>query len=462
MEQPRDSWDGYRAIIAEYYIDSNMSLPRLINEMKANYGFHATARMYKTRFQQWGLKKNISFDRAIAALRDSQTGTHSLPVADGQISQERLRNYIRRLPENRRQQVLQLAQSSGVTYACPPRLVDPPSDLLQVENCIHLLSRHVNGSYESGEWPFDPVTGVKYEMVVPEWCTSVMSAAWVLEEGKEREAQLLLTRFHEESPIQLQRHDPLIFLFFYTSVLYFVEKHPDKAWQLLRNFRATAEHLPWPRQHPLRLLFSALCQLRPANMLAYASTILLAYVDLIHNTLGGAYPAVQDMLSDIMMRLLRWRLVSPEQIADLGHNMCTKAEREHRHQNEYSFNVKLHISNAYLWMGNNRAAEKLLNEIAAPCNKDFRDPRILMSVSRHMARLHESEGRMSDAIESILRSLVLNMELDGEQGPHILNDLILLGQLYERAGQGDEARRVREDRDVILEAVCNNKTNRFE
>ncbi|KAK8090981.1 Clr5 domain-containing protein [Apiospora phragmitis] len=431
-----------------------MTLPRLIDEMKENFDFHATASMYKKHFRQWGLNKNLRFDRAVAALGHARPDSRNSQVVDRQLSRERLQNYIRRLPENRRQQALQLVHGSGVA-ASPPRSVEPPSDLGLVEHCIHLLSHHVRGSHESGEWPYDPETGVKYEKVVPNWCTSVMSAAWVLEEGKEREAQLLLARFQNEAPSQLQRPDPLIFLFFYTSVLYFVEKHSDKAWQLLRNFRTIADHLPWPGKHPLRLLFQALHQLRPDNILAYASTILLTYVDLIHKTLGGAYPAVQDMLSDAMMRLLRWRLVSPEQIADLGHNMCTRAEREDRHHNEYYFNVKLHISNAYLLMGKNRSAEQVLDEIAAPHNKDSRDPRILMSVDRFRAKLHESEGRTSDAIECVLRSLVLTMKLDGKQGPHLLNGLILLGQLYERAGQVDEARRVREDRDATLEALCN-------
>lgn len=378
----------------------------------------------------------MTFTRAVATL------------GSGEANQERARSYISRLPAPIRQQVLQQLSTS------PGRSMDPPGDLSVVENCIQLLSQQVDGSFESGVWPKHALTGAKYEMTVPEWCTSVMSAAWVLKEGRQGEAQLLLARFQNECHIQLQRHDPLIFAFMYTSVLYFAREHPTIAWQLLRKFRSVADELPWPRSHPARLLFRLLYQLGPDQMVSYANKILLAYVDLIHGALGGAYPIVQDMLSDAMMRLLTGGLMSPEQIADLGHDMCEKAQRENRNQNEYYFNLRLHMANARLLMGDKDTAKHLLDEIAAPCNKDIRDPRILVGVNRTMARLHESEGAMSEAIECLTRSIVLTLEIDGEHGPHLMNGLILLAKLYERSGQAEKAWRVREDRDATLESLC--------
>lgn len=378
----------------------------------------------------------MTFNRAVAAL------------GSGEVNRERALSYISRLPASVRQQALRQLPSS------PRRSMDPPDEQSVVENCIQLLSHQVNGSFESGLWPKDAVTGAKNEMVVPEWCTSVMSAAWVLKEGREGEAQLLLARFQGECHSQLQRHDPLIFAFMYTSVLYFAKAHPAIAWQLLRKFRSVAEELPWPRNHPARLLFRVLYRMGPDQMVAYANKILLAYVDLIHRALGGAYPIVQDMLSDAMMRLLMGGLMSPEQIADLGQDMCAKAERENRHQNEYYFNLRLHMANARLLMGDKDGTRHLLDEIAAPRNKDIRDPRILVAVNRTMARLHESEGAMSEAIECLMRSIVLTLEIDGDHGPHLVNGLILLAKMYEKSGQTEKAQRVREDRDATLKSLC--------
>lgn len=378
----------------------------------------------------------MTFNRAVAAL------------GSGEGNQERARGYINRLPASLRQQALRQLPAS------PQRSIDPPDDLSVVENCMQLLSRQVNGSFESGVWPKHAVTGAKNEMIVPEWCTSVMSAAWVLKEGRVGEAQLLLTRFQSECHSQLQRHDPLIFAFMYTSVLYFAKEYPAIAWQLLGKFRSVAEELPWPRDHPARLLFRVLYQMGPDQMVAYANKILLAYVDLIHGALGGAYPIVQDMLSDAMMRLLTAKLMSPEQIADLGYNMCEKAKRENRHQNEYYFNLRLHMANARLLMGDKDTTKNLLDEIAAPRNKDIRDPRILVAVNRTMARLHQSEGAISEAIECLTRSIVLTLQIDGEHGPHLVNGLILLAKMYENSGQPEKAQRVREDRDATLKSLC--------
>lgn len=123
-------------------------------------------------------------------------------------------------------------------------------------------------------------------------------------------------------------------------------------------------------------------------MVAYANKILLSYVDLIHGCLGGVYPIVQDLLSDAMMRLLTAGLMSPEQIGDLGQDMCQKAESESRNHNEYYFNLRLHMANARLLMGDKGATKHLLDEIAAPRNERIRDPRIMVAVNRTMARLH--------------------------------------------------------------------------
>ncbi|KAI3401524.1 hypothetical protein diail_10958 [Diaporthe ilicicola] len=436
MAASSSEWNQYRGIITHCYITRNMSLPLLMHEMEANHDFRAKAKVYRAHFRQWGLQKNMNLNRAVAAL------------SSGDANQERARSYISRLPAFFRQQALRQPSAS------PQRSLDPSDDLSVVENCIQLLSHQVNGSFESGVWPKNAVTGAKYEMVVPEWCTSVMSAAWVLKEGRGEEAQLLLTRFLSECHSQLQRHDPLIFAFMYTSVLYFTKEHPAIAWLLLRKFRSVAEELSWPRNHPARLLFLVLYQMGPDQMVVYANKILLTYVDLIHGALGGAYAIVQDMLSDAMMRLLSGGLMSPEQVADLGQNMCEKAERENRHQNEYYFNLRLHMANARLLMGDKDATKHLLDEITAPRNKDIRDPRILVAVNRTMARLHESDGAISEAIECLMRSIVLTLEIDGEHGPHLVNGLILLAKMYERSGQAEKAQRVREDRDATLKSLC--------
>lgn len=57
---PQDAhdWDSAAPIIRELYMVQNLPLLRVIEIMTAEYGFKATARMYKSRFPKWGWAKN--------------------------------------------------------------------------------------------------------------------------------------------------------------------------------------------------------------------------------------------------------------------------------------------------------------------------------------------------------------------------------------------------------------------
>ncbi|KAK3687977.1 Clr5 domain-containing protein [Podospora appendiculata] len=53
-------WERHRQIIAQLYLDDNMSLDRVMHTMGQRFPLfqHATRKMYKRRFRQWGWSKN--------------------------------------------------------------------------------------------------------------------------------------------------------------------------------------------------------------------------------------------------------------------------------------------------------------------------------------------------------------------------------------------------------------------
>ena len=81
-----------------------------------------------------------------------------------------------------------------------PSLLTTPGDLKALDDCLGLLQIYVKGSAESHYWPRDPVNGFKNEDIVPTWCSPLMSAAWILGEGKVKEASVLLGAFMNQSP----------------------------------------------------------------------------------------------------------------------------------------------------------------------------------------------------------------------------------------------------------------------
>lgn len=66
----------------------------------------------------------------------------------------------------------------------------------------------------------------------------------------------------------------------------------------------------------------------PLNVLAYASRILPACVNIIQDELGVAYPIVKDLMSDVMWRLLQYRLAGHDEIIGLGSKMLVAAEQQ--------------------------------------------------------------------------------------------------------------------------------------
>lgn len=59
--QPGQSsrWEDYKPIMRRLYIDEGRPLRELIEIMKSQFGFDATAKMYKTRLRAWGWRKYI-------------------------------------------------------------------------------------------------------------------------------------------------------------------------------------------------------------------------------------------------------------------------------------------------------------------------------------------------------------------------------------------------------------------
>ncbi|KAI1087306.1 Clr5 domain-containing protein [Rostrohypoxylon terebratum] len=464
MARPSD-WDTYRDILRELYIDRNMSLPRVMEHMSQEYSFRASKSMYKSRFAKWGFEKNMNSDRAMTELLEQVNTGGSSPAVHDHPLNVKTKFYLERLTDERRRQFLRhilepLAVTAPNSSTPSPRLLTPPGELLVQQQYIHLMQCYVKGSSEGHLWPSDPVTGFKNEDVVPAWCSPLMSAAWVLDEGKEDEAKRLLGLFVKQCSEQLVRQDPLLFAFIYTSVLFFAKTRPGIATYLLKVFYDISETLPWAdSSHPLRHLLRLLYRLQPQGIVAHASNILLGYINIIHETLGEAYPIVQDMLSDTMMRMLSFGLCSPERVADLGNRMALVAKLQDRHRNRFYFNLQLYISKSYMKMGNYRAARETATDIMSSHNDGIRDERIAVMVHMLLCEINEAEGQQDEAIKSALRAIVASIEHFGEWSDWCVNALIFYRRVLERAGRVEEAQRVMQDRDLAIRKLCEKGRN---
>lgn len=104
-------------------------------------------------------------------------------------------------------------------------------------------------------------------------------------------------------------------------------------------------------------------------MIAHAR--ILAYISAIHDTLGTAYPIVQDMLSDTIWRLLRYDLMSADEVVNLGPHMVLAAELQGQDRCKDHLNLKMHLASAYLKTRNYREARLLTEEIMGTQHANF-------------------------------------------------------------------------------------------
>ncbi|KAF6521988.1 hypothetical protein HZS61_013516 [Fusarium oxysporum f. sp. conglutinans] len=420
----------------------------LMSHMRLEYGFRATEKMYKLRFTEWNLKKNMTRGRSAACILDPEVNLTNL---------DKLKEYYRRQPENKRRELLEtllqpLIGETPINSTAPPVSLTPPADLLTQEYRFHLLNTYVRGSSEVNRWPRDAKSGFKNEDNVPAWCSSVMSASLALREEKEGEATRFLQHFIKQSHQQLLRQDPLIFTFVYTSVLFFATSRPGVARWLLNSLNDVSESLPWAgSSHPLRLLLQVMLQLGPTGIVTHAKSTILAYINMIYEALGKVYPIIQDMMSDTIWRLLRYKLMSPEEVATLGRGLVLAAELQNQHRCKDHINLKMQLADAYLESGKYIEARRTAEEIK---DVEYKSERMMPSLYMLLSRIDEAERGAEGAIESALRSVVMSMEVFGKWSDWTVNSLDFYYKVLKRAGRVDEAMRVVQDRDLAIEKLC--------
>ncbi|KAK4134915.1 hypothetical protein BT67DRAFT_345794, partial [Trichocladium antarcticum] len=67
-------WDKYRGIIVDEYKDQNRPLHEVQRIMRERYGFKASTRAYRSRFDRWGIHK-YSRRRRMRSMSRSRRGS---------------------------------------------------------------------------------------------------------------------------------------------------------------------------------------------------------------------------------------------------------------------------------------------------------------------------------------------------------------------------------------------------
>jgi hypothetical protein len=348
----------------------------------------------------------------------------------------------------------------------PPRALAAPELVRLLDVALPLLRDLVRGSSENKLWRRDPFMGFANENAIPQWSSSITSAARVLSEEKPsnfaaskpghiqptagmKRAIEFMGVFIDQSATHLSRPDPLLFPFIYACVLnIMVLGHaPRLAWQLLYFLYRESEQIAWAQQHPLRLLIRNFYRFGPQQMLSHARWLLPAYVDLFRVELNGTWPIVQDMQHDLMQRHLHFSLATPEVVIDMGKRTTSQAEAENRHHTHYYLELQKAMAEAHLQAGRTHQAKQIFLEILDDRHASYRLERVRVQLFLELTKCSKLEGRLNDAVEYCQRATEESVKHFGEYSDWHLKCLMDLSETLEQAGRSIDAKDVRKIRD---------------
>ncbi|KAI0097190.1 Clr5 domain-containing protein [Nemania sp. FL0031] len=236
-----EDWARHRTIIADLYVKQGKKMKDVMRTMEDNYGFHATRRMYKTRFKKWGLVKHPKSNSACSESHCPRPiVSANMPTPKRGVGQ--ITNDVS-VPN---------LQDLWVPSSIPS--IAPPDCYKFAEITFHSTQVYFSsiGSLGLGL----PVSDKKLVTATAcaEWLDCVITAKALLTFGYSREAVLLIDLCcHQYRPL-LDSQDPSLMAVTIACVLKVVRYWPDLAKTFL-NFICTMSQIVLGAPHPLTTVF---------------------------------------------------------------------------------------------------------------------------------------------------------------------------------------------------------------
>ncbi|KAI1873827.1 uncharacterized protein JN550_003096 [Neoarthrinium moseri] len=293
-------WDAHRATITDMYEAQGMKLREVMKIMQEKHHFYATARMYKARFQKWGLQKTLRFEQVGELLRlnmdHAGVGKPSTRLIRGKpVDEKRLRTYLRNLPPEKHELLAKMALGSPEPAPpTPPSVVScrtpspgpsishlfyipPPDDLRMPEECIATMRAYVDESLATGLWSLNPNEVLRAGALFSFWNLG-RTAKRLLKAGQTKQAfRVLQSCFHAYRAL-LAAQSPLLFLYTYVVCLFFADGYPSLYMSFLK-YITDLSSIVYAVSHPLHVLFKNMYLMGPLAARTNVACLTQSYMD---------------------------------------------------------------------------------------------------------------------------------------------------------------------------------------
>ncbi|KAI8950339.1 hypothetical protein F4801DRAFT_349081 [Xylaria longipes] len=295
-----NDWANHRPLITALYRDQNKTLRETMRIMEEKYEFSATLRMYKARFQQWGIEKKIKAEDAVEIFRQqtarAKAGKPSVAYIRGRkINPDRLQRYRYRAAAIVSEQILKaekepakiLATSSHIVLRTPspsptpedtpilaPQL-DDPTDFKVPDDCMRILGKYIAGSVEAGAWQVASTASVPDAFT---WAHYLATSQGLIAHKRTREGFALLGICFEQYKSHLKNPDPFFWLATYKAALLLAARDVALGQEFIK-YASNLTLVMLPRAHPFNDVWSRINMTGLRGLQEHATALFESYLN---------------------------------------------------------------------------------------------------------------------------------------------------------------------------------------
>ncbi|KAI8962351.1 Clr5 domain-containing protein [Daldinia sp. FL1419] len=484
-------WNNYRDTITTLYLEQNKSLKEVMRIMREDYYFFATEKMYKIRFNRWGLHKKLRAHQVAELLvqrgRRAAVGKSSVSYVHGRkVDADRLNAYLRRVSPASRDELIAILSgkiepadaqrrsieeiicrtpSPELESASIPKRVEAPNSLRLPEECMQIVRSYVGGAFDGALWQLTPDKELVFPRRPRTWLDPVSSARQLFINGFTKQGfRMIRITFNDYKEV-MTRQDPSLLVETCLALGALLQSGPGLAESLI-NYVCGMSRIVFGPRHPLHLLFMRFKGASPTDITKFIGLVIEGFLQAVQadSRLKPTWLATiyRAMLNSNFIEMQTAQRYMQDLIADLENSPSPEADIERDAVRKDMDLLRYHLT----WLMNlhDEPTEAAASARTLVETSGGKDPRLARFSCYNMLRTLPTSHEVTpeEAVDLMTRSLAICESEFGRNDNATVTLLATLQSYLYRVGRIDDAQRVRADFekrwDEVMDDMSKEKT----